>query len=127
MSGTYEIVCLACGETLDLGKIIRFEESGREVPWQFGGVRDLLDHSWRSGATLFELVERFLILHRAHPVSILSEYALDELDPDFRRSSFDGAQDLMSREISPTPDPSRDENQLSDECIREFRDALGYD
>jgi hypothetical protein len=117
MSHTYHLMCRECHSTLDLGKIICFDEAERPIPWAFGGWRDLKHGTRIEGSLLWRVVERFLIVHRNHPLQIISEPYLMKRDPEGLWDRFDSADEVLACQPIPEPDDYDDASEV------ETRDA----
>ena len=111
MSHTYHLLCRECRTILDLGKIVNSDESDRPQPWGFAGWRDLLSGERIEGADLSSAIERFLILHRNHPLQTVSEGYLAKVDAD-DYTRIDSLRDLLETEPSAEPDDLLDAEEV---------------
>ncbi len=112
MSHTYDVLCRECLRYVDLGKICNMDESGRPVPWLFGGWRDQETGKRIEGAHLWTLVERFLIVHRNHPLQMVSESYLEKTDRDDVWQPFESATEVLAVEPVPAPDDHEDSAEV---------------
>jgi hypothetical protein len=119
MSHTYYLMCRECHSILDLGKIICFDEADRPIPWAFGGWHDLQHDTRVEGSLLSRVVERFLIIHRNHPLQIISEPYLMKRNPEGLWDRFDSVDEVLGCEPIPEPDDYDDASEV------EARDAAG--
>lgn len=117
MPDTYYIVCIDCGQALDVGKLILRDMGMQERLWAFGGSFGL-KHSTDVGE-LFDLLSYFLILHRGHEIRLLSDTLLNEVDPDGWLCYYDDVNELYSQMIAPIPDGEEDA-RLIPLCIKEM-------
>lgn len=85
VSYTYDLLCVDCGETLDLGTIVRADETGGATSWRLTGFDDLDAGRRVEGTDLWRWVERFVILHRGHELRVLTTDLLLRLDEGNRR------------------------------------------
>ena len=108
MSHTYHLTCIDCGIVLDLGKIVCLGEAGNSIPWSFFGWRDLQKGQRIEGAQLWELLQRFTIIHRGHELRILPEPFINSVDPEGQLAYVDSAQEVFDTEILPQPDDVKD-------------------
>ena len=108
MSHTYHLLCVDCREVLDLGKVVNLSEDAEPIPWTAGGWRDQATGEWLKGAELWNLVERFLILHRGHELRNVPESFLDSVDPEGSLNYIDSAAEVFERTLDPEPDDFAD-------------------
>lgn len=122
MSHTYHLICISCREVVDVGKIIDTDESGAPRPLGFGGWRDQTTGAWMSGGALYEVLERWLILHRGHELRVVSEPFLDRVDPDGRIRYVDSASEVLGRPVAPYPDDELDADAVPKEVAERLLD-----
>ena len=108
MSYTYHLTCIDCGIVLDLGKIVCLDESGHSIPWSFLGWRDLQNGQRIAETELWELIQRFTIIHRGHELRILPEPFINRVDPEGQLTHIDSAQEVLDTRILPQPDDVED-------------------
>ncbi|MCP4351543.1 MAG: hypothetical protein GY795_39255 [Desulfobacterales bacterium] len=114
MSHTYHLICVDCATVLDLGKIANIDEDGKTVTWQFAGWKDQENAEWIKGKELWTLVEKFLILHRGHILTVISEsFLLDKSDPEGNLTYIDSGIQLVDQPVNPEPDDYEDAEKIS--------------
>jgi hypothetical protein len=113
MSHTYHLLCRECLSVLDLGKIVNLDGNGQPLPWMFGGWIDQKTGVRLQEVELWRLVERFLIVHRNHPLQVVSEAYVTQEDPMDAWHNFESAAEVLSLEPDPLPDDYRDAAEVT--------------
>ena len=124
MGNLYNIICINCVSVLPLGKLYKYDENDREVPWKIGGKRDSGTNRWIEDEELLRLVERFLILHRGHELIFVPDSFLDQVDPDDKMQEMETVSQLMDQAIVPEPDPYKEAEEISAEVRNKIKDRL---
>lgn len=118
MSHTYHLVCVDCREVLDLGKLLSMDEAGSAIPWTWGGWLDQTTGARIAGASLWKVVEKYMILHRGHELRIIPEACLTQIDPSGELRYVDSASDILGRDVAPEPDDETDSRLARGLCER---------
>ncbi len=95
---------------MDVGKIVSGETGDRSGAPRYAGWRDQETHEWISGQALYQVVERWQIIHRGHEVRLLSESYLNAVDPEGSLHYIDSAEEILS--IVPIPDDEEDAQEV---------------
>lgn len=112
MSHTYHLLCRECRHVLDLGKIVDLDENDKSVSWSLAGWRDLATGVRVEEVNLLRTIERFLIVHRNHPLQVVSEAYLHVADAEGVWKRFDTFDEVMELKPDPEPDDYRDADEV---------------
>lgn len=123
MSHFYYLLCLDCGEAVDLGKIACLDENNRTISWTLTGFGDL-NRGMLDGEPLWKLVERFLILYRVHELRFIPEDFLRRLDPEGVLKYLETADELLQRQVEPEPDVKLESQTVPHQVVHKLKEHL---
>lgn len=106
MAASYNLVCKTCRVFLPMGNVFNVMEN-KEVPWQTSGILMKDEGRWHSqDAVVAKVLDRFLILHRNHDLTFVSDYVLHNiLSAQLGTIQWVTGDEVLRQELNPTPDP----------------------
>jgi hypothetical protein len=107
MGDAYNFFCKTCKVCLPMGKLYQHDRSDRDKTWQMSGVYSkITDRSHSHDAVEAAVLEKFLILHRNHELTLAPENLIDILSHVHAGPiTYVTADQIMAASV--TPDPVR--------------------